>query len=123
LSRHATAAATGLAIRLTAATIWLVAGAAKLVDLTHFHAQVDQYKLLPHALEAPLAYTLPFLELLVSLYLALGLFTRVAAGVGCALMVVFLIAQTQAWAPWTVARLRLLRHAHPRAGRSPDDSP
>ena len=91
-------AATGVAIRLAAAAIWLVAGAAKLVDLEHFHAQVDQYQLLPHVLEAPFAYALPFVELLVGLYLAVGLFTRAAAAVGCVLMVLFLIAQTQAWA-------------------------
>jgi uncharacterized membrane protein YphA (DoxX/SURF4 family) len=85
-------------IRVTAAGVWLVAGAAKLGELEHFHDQVDQYKLLPHALEAPFAYTLPFVELLVGIYLLLGLLTRIAALVGCALMVLFLIAQAQAWA-------------------------
>ena len=98
MSRRASLVAVGVAIRLSAAAIWLVAGAAKLVDLEHFHAQVDQYQLLPHALEAPFAYALPFVELLVGLYLAVGLFTRAAAAVGCALMVLFLIAQSQAWA-------------------------
>lgn len=98
MSRHAALAAVGVAIRLSAAAIWLIAGAAKLVDLEHFHAQVDQYQLLPHSLEAPFAYSLPFVELLVGLYLAVGLFTRAAAAVGCVLMALFLIAQSQAWA-------------------------
>jgi uncharacterized membrane protein YphA (DoxX/SURF4 family) len=88
----------GLAIRVTAASVWLVAGAAKVGELEHFHDQVDQYQLLPHALEAPFAYTLPFVELLVGLYLLLGLLTRIAALVGCVLMVLFLVAQGQAWA-------------------------
>ena len=88
----------GLLIRLAAAAVWLVAGAAKVGELEHFHDQVDQYQLLPHALEAPFAYTLPFVELLVGLYLLVGLLTRIAALVGCALMVLFLIAQAQAWA-------------------------
>lgn len=88
----------GLAIRVAAAGIWLVAGGAKVADLTHFHAQVDQYKLLPHALEAPFAYALPFAELFVGAYLLIGLLTRYAAIAGCALMVLFLIAQAQAWA-------------------------
>jgi uncharacterized membrane protein YphA (DoxX/SURF4 family) len=88
----------GLAIRIAAAAVWLVAGAAKVGELTHFHAQVDQYRLLPHGLEAPFAYALPFVELLVGIYLLLGLLTRIAALVGCALMVLFLIAQAQAWA-------------------------
>ena len=98
MSRRAALAGVGVAIRLTAAAIWLTAGAAKLVDLEHFHAQVDDYQLLPHPLEAPFAYALPFVELLVGLYLAIGLFTRAAAALGCVLMVLFLIAQTQAWA-------------------------
>jgi uncharacterized membrane protein YphA (DoxX/SURF4 family) len=92
------AAVAGLAIRVAAAAIWLVAGAAKVADLTHFHAQVEQYKLLPHALEAPFAYALPFAELFVGAYLLIGLLTRYAAIAGCALMVLFLIAQAQAWA-------------------------
>ncbi len=87
----------GLVIRLCAAAIWIVAGVAKAVDLVHFHDQVDQYKLLPHTLEAPFAYTLPFVEIFVGVYLAIGLLTRAAAIAGCALMVLFLIAQTQAW--------------------------
>jgi uncharacterized membrane protein YphA (DoxX/SURF4 family) len=87
-----------LAIRLAAAAIWLVAGVAKIADLTHFHDQVHQYKLLPAALEAPFAYTLPFVETLVGLYLLVGLYTRIAGLAACALMVMFLIAQGQAWA-------------------------
>jgi uncharacterized membrane protein YphA (DoxX/SURF4 family) len=116
-------AALGLALRLGAAAIWLVAGAAKLTELQHFHAQVNQYRLLPGVLEAPFAYALPFVELFVGLYLLLGLLTRVAALAGCFLMVLFLIAEAQAWArglsldcgcfgglaqqrvgPWTIVR-------------------
>jgi uncharacterized membrane protein YphA (DoxX/SURF4 family) len=88
----------GLSIRLAAAAIWLVAGAAKVGDLEHFHAQVIQYRLLPHTFEAPFAYALPFVELLIGLYLAVGLLTRAAAAAGCVLMVAFLVAQSQAWA-------------------------
>jgi uncharacterized membrane protein YphA (DoxX/SURF4 family) len=88
----------GLVIRIAAAAVWLVAGAAKVADLTHFHAQVEQYKLLPHALEAPFAYTLPFAELFVGSYLLIGLLTRYAGVAACGLMVLFLIAQGQAWA-------------------------
>jgi uncharacterized membrane protein YphA (DoxX/SURF4 family) len=88
----------GLAIRLAAATVWLVAGAAKVADLTHFHAQVEQYRLLPHALEAPFAYALPFVELFVGAYLLVGLLTRAAGIAACVLMALFLIAQAQAWA-------------------------
>jgi len=91
-------ASAGLAIRVAAAAIWLLAGASKVADLTHFHAQVDQYRLLPHTLEAPFAYALPFVELFVGVYLLIGLLTRMAGIAACVLMVLFLIAQGQAWA-------------------------
>jgi uncharacterized membrane protein YphA (DoxX/SURF4 family) len=86
----------GLAIRLTAAAIWLVAGSAKLADLTQFHAQVDAYRLLPQTLEAPFAYALPLIEVGLGVYLAIGLFVRPAAIFGCALIVVFVAAIAQA---------------------------
>lgn len=88
----------GLAVRLLAASIWLVAGVAKIADLRHFDAQVGQYDVLPHALVAPFAYALPFVETALGLYLLAGLLIRPAALLGCGLMVVFLAAQTQAWA-------------------------
>jgi uncharacterized membrane protein YphA (DoxX/SURF4 family) len=86
----------GLAVRLGAAAIWLVAGISKLGDLEHFHAQVQAYKLLPGALEAPVAYALPFVEVGLGLYLALGLLVRPAAILACCLMVVFVAAMAQA---------------------------
>jgi uncharacterized membrane protein YphA (DoxX/SURF4 family) len=88
----------GVGVRLLAAGIWLAAGASKVGELSTFHAQVAKYDVLPHAVVAPFAYALPFLELGIGAYLALGLFTRTAAAVGTALMVVFVIAQAQAWA-------------------------
>jgi uncharacterized membrane protein YphA (DoxX/SURF4 family) len=87
----------GLAIRLGAAAIWIIAGAAKIGDLQHFHAQVDAYKLLPHALEAPFAYALPFVEVVVGIYLVIGLLVRPAAIVACVLMAMFIVAMSQAW--------------------------
>ena len=88
----------GLLVRLAAAAVWLVAGAAKALSLTQFHAQVDEYRVLPSAFEAPFAYALPFVELIVGLYLLLGLLTRAVAIVACVLLLLFVIAQAQAWA-------------------------
>ena len=87
----------GLAIRLVAAGIWLAAGVAKLADLEHFHTQVGAYDVLPHALVGPFAYALPFLEVGLGLYLLVGLWIRPVAIVACALMVIFIVAQAQAW--------------------------
>ena len=113
MSRRASLVAVGVAIRLSAAAIWLVAGAAKLVDLEHFHAQVDQYQLLPHALEAPFACAVPFVELLVGLYLAVGLFTRAAAARRLRADGAVPDRAITGVGARTVARLRLLRRAHP----------
>lgn len=88
----------GLIIRLAAAAIWIVAGASKVGHLQHFHAQVHAYKLLPGSLEAPFAYALPFVEVIVGIYLAVGLLVRPAAVVACLLMVMFIVAMSQAWA-------------------------
>jgi uncharacterized membrane protein YphA (DoxX/SURF4 family) len=88
----------GLATRLVAAGIWLAAGIAKIAGLEQFRAQVHAYALLPHTLEAPFAYALPFVEVLLGLYLAVGLLIRPAAVLGCALMLVFVAAMGQAWA-------------------------
>jgi uncharacterized membrane protein YphA (DoxX/SURF4 family) len=88
----------GLAVRVAAAAIWLVAGIAKLFELEHFRSQVAAYKLLPHALVTPFAYGLPFLETFVGVYLLLGLLVAPAAILTCVLMGAFLVAQAQAWA-------------------------
>jgi uncharacterized membrane protein YphA (DoxX/SURF4 family) len=88
----------GLGIRLLAAGIWIVAGAAKIADLQHFHAQVQGYKLLPGSLEAPFAYALPFVEVAVGLYLLVGLLVGQAAILSCLLMLAFIAAMGQAYA-------------------------
>jgi uncharacterized membrane protein YphA (DoxX/SURF4 family) len=87
----------GIAVRLAAAAVWLVAGAAKLPRIEAFREAVERYDLLPAAVAAPFAYALPFLEIGLGLYLAVGLFVRGAAGVGTLLFAAFLVAQGQAW--------------------------
>jgi uncharacterized membrane protein YphA (DoxX/SURF4 family) len=93
-----TLAAAGVAVRLAAAAVWLVAGAAKLPHIEAFRDAVGRYDVLPAVLAAPFAYALPFLEIGLGLYLALGLFVRGTAGVGTLLFAAFLAAQAQAWA-------------------------
>src|SRR6188472_2114027 len=88
----------GLAVRLAAAGIWLVAGAAKLADLETFRTQVGAYDVLPSGLVGPFAYALPFVEVGIGGYLLLGLLVREAAGAATVLMGIFIAAQAQAWA-------------------------
>jgi uncharacterized membrane protein YphA (DoxX/SURF4 family) len=98
VARRAIAGWAGVLVRLAAAAVWLVAGAAKLPELETFRQQVERYDLLPGALVAPVAYALPFVEVGLGLYLAVGLFVRAAAVFGTLLMLTFLAAQGQAWA-------------------------
>ncbi len=88
----------GLAMRLAAAAIWLVAGIAKLPAIESFRIEVERYLILPNALSIPFAYVLPFFEIGLGLYLAVGLFVRGSGFVGTLLMAVFIAAQIQAWA-------------------------
>ncbi|MGA2478402.1 MAG: MauE/DoxX family redox-associated membrane protein [Spirochaetia bacterium] len=88
----------GLAIRIGAAAVWIVAGAAKLPDMDGFRTLVERYGILPHVLAAPFAFLLPFVEIALGLYLAVGLFVRGTAAAGTALFAVFLAAQATAWA-------------------------
>jgi uncharacterized membrane protein YphA (DoxX/SURF4 family) len=87
----------GLAVRLIAAAIWLVAGIAKVADLTAFKQEVAAYDVVP-SLAEPIAYGLPFVEIGLGVYLALGLLVRPAAALSFALMLLFIGVQAQAWA-------------------------
>jgi uncharacterized membrane protein YphA (DoxX/SURF4 family) len=88
----------GLGLRLCAAVVWIFAGAAKLPQMQAFHILVERYDILPHALAAPFAFLLPFLEIAIGVYLGLGLFTRGTALVGTLLFAAFMAAQASAWA-------------------------
>jgi uncharacterized membrane protein YphA (DoxX/SURF4 family) len=88
----------GLALRLLASGIWLVAGVAKLLDVTAFEQQISGYQMLPDSLVTPAAYGIPLLEIVLGLYLLVGALVRPAAIVSCCLMLLFIIAPGQAWA-------------------------
>jgi len=86
----------GFVVRLGAAAVWAVAGAAKLPHIEAFHELVVRYEILPAFLAAPFAYVLPFFEIGIGLYLATGLFVRGTAFVGTLLFAAFLAAQVLA---------------------------
>jgi uncharacterized membrane protein YphA (DoxX/SURF4 family) len=86
----------GLAVRLGAAAIWVVAGAAKIPQIQAFQVLVQRYGILPAFLTGPFAYVLPFLEIGIGLYLAAGLFVRGTALLGTVLFAAFLTAQVSA---------------------------
>ncbi|MCZ7645070.1 MAG: DoxX family membrane protein [Planctomycetota bacterium] len=74
------------------------AGLSKLGDPHAFARQIAQYRLLPAQASQALAVTLPWLELVCGLALALGLWVRPAALVSAALMAVFAAAVVSALA-------------------------
>jgi uncharacterized membrane protein YphA (DoxX/SURF4 family) len=87
----------GLAARLGLATVWLVAGAAKVGDLAASARAVNAYQLLPYDVATVIGAALPFVELALGAILLLGLATRLAAGVSAALLVVFVTGIVSAW--------------------------
>jgi len=87
----------GLVVRLGAAAVWIIAGAVKIPQIHAFQVVAQRYGILPASLAGPFAYVLPFLELAIGIYLAVGLFVRGAALVGTLLFAAFLAAQMSAW--------------------------
>lgn len=59
---------------------------------------VQAYQLLPFDLAAYVGYALPVIELILGVMLVLGVFTRISAVIGTALMVVFIAGIASAWA-------------------------
>jgi uncharacterized membrane protein YphA (DoxX/SURF4 family) len=88
----------GLALRVAAAVVWIVAGSTKIPDLHAFQVLVQRYAILPLVLAGPFAVVLPFLEIGIGLYLLAGLFVRGTSFVGTVLFAVFLTAQVSALA-------------------------
>ena len=76
-------------LRLGLGGVFLAAGGLKVGHADVFASEIAGFELLPHALIAPLALLLPFLELMIGVYLVLGLFTRFAAWFAAAEMALF----------------------------------
>ena len=78
-----------LVLRVAIGAIFIVAGISKIGHGAEFAAQIAGFRLLPQPLIAPLALALPFLEVLLGGYLAIGLFTRASAWTAAVLFAVF----------------------------------
>ena len=86
------------AARLVLGAVMLVAGALKVNDPEAAVQAVRAYKLLPSALETPVGWGLPFLEIAIGLLLVVGFGVRAAALAAGVFMVVFIAAVSSAWA-------------------------
>jgi len=79
-------------VRLALGAVLVFAGALKVGHAPDLAAAIAGFRLLPASLTAPLAFVLPYFEILLGLYLIAGLFTRVAAIVAAAQFVVYAAA-------------------------------
>lgn len=87
-----------LLVRLGMAGILIFAAIPKMQDLPASVRAVRAYRLLPEAVVPLVGNMLPFLELLLALFLILGLFTRLASIVWLAMMVGFSVGVIWVWA-------------------------
>jgi uncharacterized membrane protein YphA (DoxX/SURF4 family) len=81
-----------LAFRLLLAIVFLLAGASKVTQPWVFVHTVENYGMLPAGVARPFGLALPWVEMLLGLYLLIGLFTRVTAIVTAALLAMFMVA-------------------------------
>ena len=85
-----------LVSRLVLGGVFLVAGITKAFDPGGLAASIRSYELgLPEWFVSLSAYGLPYLEILIGLYLIVGLFTKVSAWAANAMMGVFILALLQ----------------------------
>jgi uncharacterized membrane protein YphA (DoxX/SURF4 family) len=88
----------GLIARLVLGGVLLAAGLLKYQHLDKSQMAVRAYELLPIAIANFLGIVLPFLEIGLGILLILGAGTRIMGIVGAALMVIFVIGISWAWA-------------------------
>jgi uncharacterized membrane protein YphA (DoxX/SURF4 family) len=84
--------------RLVVGGAFLYAGAVKIIDPAAFTKDIGNYQMLPHNTINLLAITLPWIEVVAGILLVLGVWMRPSALVIGALLVVFVVAITQAMA-------------------------
>lgn len=83
--------------RLILGGVLLVAGALKVTDPYSSATSVRAYQILPVDLANFLGFVLPFAEVVIGIFLIVGIWVRLNAIAGGALMVMFIIAIGQAW--------------------------
>jgi len=88
----------GILCRLGLAAVWLVAGGVKVGDLAGSGRAVAAYRLMPFELARVVGAALPFIELALGVLLLVGLATRFASAVSAALLAVYIVGISAAWA-------------------------
>ncbi|HTU70124.1 MAG TPA: MauE/DoxX family redox-associated membrane protein [Candidatus Baltobacteraceae bacterium] len=78
-----------LLVRLLLGLLLIGAGALKVAHPADLASAIAGFRLLPPEVVAPMAVILPYFEMLLGLYLTLGLFTRLAGIVAAAQFVLY----------------------------------
>jgi len=86
-----------LVARLVLGATLLVAGALKITSIDAAINSVRAYKLLPFEITWLVGTALPIIEIVIGLMLITGTFTRLAAVLGSALMLAFIIGIISVW--------------------------
>ncbi len=86
-----------LLLRLAVGGTFICAGALKAMDPAGFAADVENFRLLPHALASVVGVWLPWLEIFCGLALVTGFLRRGATFLLIAMLVIFLAALGSAW--------------------------
>lgn len=84
--------------RLGLAAVFLIAGSTKIGDLAGSGRAVNAYQLMPYEVAKVIGAALPFLEIALGLLLLIGIATRLSAGIGAVLLVLFMAGIASAWA-------------------------
>lgn len=87
----------GLLARLLVGAVWVIAGLAKLPDPAGSVRAVRAYQLLPEAVVPTVGHLLPVVEIVIGMFLVLGLLTRPPAAASAVLFVAFIIGISSAW--------------------------
>jgi len=87
-----------LLLRLALGGAFVVAGTLKFLQPATFAADIGNYRLLPHEAINLLAITLPWIEVVAGILLALGVWRRASAAVIAVMLMIFLVAIGQALA-------------------------
>src|ERR1700754_3013694 len=87
----------GTVARLGLAAVWIVSGVIKLLDPGQTYLAVKAYDVLPTAMIGPVADALPLVGLFLGVLILVGIGVRLNAALSAALLLVFLVAVSQAW--------------------------
>jgi putative oxidoreductase len=81
-----------LAVRIILGSLFIYSAVTKILDIDYFVKALENYKLLPEASLNYAALFIPWLELIIGLFILAGIFVKESALLGGILMILFIAA-------------------------------